>query len=303
MDYLRALHYLYHVFRFGGIAQAVKKMPYGVQQPALSQALLNLECLLGKVLFQRHPFRPTPAGQHLYEVIQPFFDRLPLEMDAVRGDAPGFLRIAAYQTVLHDYLLPLLRALEAQFPGLRFSLHDGNQAEVVRALQEQEIDLGVTMREGKPPPGCVSESLLTLPLVLLVPSRSRWRSATELWRDRQVNASLVCPGEEDVLTRFFRRGLRKQGVQWPIGIELTSYGSIEQCAREGVGIGLSVCIPGRRRKAGVRELALPGFPPLDLAMFWQQKPSPVTRVLMNELRRLAARMKQAAATVSPAARS
>jgi DNA-binding transcriptional LysR family regulator len=73
------IHYLelfYYVARSGGISRAVQRMPYGIQQPALSSQILLLEEDLGTKLFERSPFRLTPAGEELYAFVRPFFENL-----------------------------------------------------------------------------------------------------------------------------------------------------------------------------------------------------------------------------------
>jgi hypothetical protein len=71
------IHYLelfYYVAKHGGIAAAVRKMPYGIQQPAVSGQIARLEEALGAKLFNRRPFSLLPAGAELFEFIRPFFD-------------------------------------------------------------------------------------------------------------------------------------------------------------------------------------------------------------------------------------
>ena len=70
------LELFYYVARFGGIAAAVRGMPYGIQQPAVSGQILQLEEVLGVSLFQRRPFALTPAGRDLYAFVEPFFSQL-----------------------------------------------------------------------------------------------------------------------------------------------------------------------------------------------------------------------------------
>ena len=70
------LELFYYVARHGGISEAVRNMPYGLQQPAMSAQVIQLEEFLGLPLFQRRPFALTPAGEELYAFIQPFFENL-----------------------------------------------------------------------------------------------------------------------------------------------------------------------------------------------------------------------------------
>jgi DNA-binding transcriptional LysR family regulator len=46
----------YYVARHGGITEAVRNIPYGIQQPAVSGQVAQLEEYLGVTLFQRRPF-------------------------------------------------------------------------------------------------------------------------------------------------------------------------------------------------------------------------------------------------------
>src|SRR6266511_2830865 len=87
------LELFYYVARHGGISEAVRKIPYGIQQPAVSGQILQLEEFLGVALFHRRPFALTPAGEELYRFIQPFFDNLESMKKKLRGDASQHVRI------------------------------------------------------------------------------------------------------------------------------------------------------------------------------------------------------------------
>jgi DNA-binding transcriptional LysR family regulator len=70
------LELFYYVARYGGIMEAVRNIPYGIQQPAVSAQVAQLEEFLGVTLFQRRPFVLTPQGEKLYQFIHPFFSGL-----------------------------------------------------------------------------------------------------------------------------------------------------------------------------------------------------------------------------------
>ena len=82
-----------------GISEAVRNMPYGIQQPAISGQVIQLEEFLGVTLFQRRPFALTAAGKELYDFIKPFFDNLTPMAEKLRGGISQHLRIAASETV------------------------------------------------------------------------------------------------------------------------------------------------------------------------------------------------------------
>src|SRR5213083_1149632 len=83
------LELFYYVARHGGIMEAVRNIPYGIQQPAVSGQVGQLEEYLGVTLFQRRPFALTPPGEKLYKFIQPFFSNLEPVATELQGGMPG----------------------------------------------------------------------------------------------------------------------------------------------------------------------------------------------------------------------
>ena len=67
------LELFFYVARHGGITAALPHIPYGIQQPAVSAQIAQLEEHLGAKLFERRPFALTRAGQMAYEFAAPFF--------------------------------------------------------------------------------------------------------------------------------------------------------------------------------------------------------------------------------------
>ena len=88
------LELFYYVAKFGGISEAVRNMPYGIQQPAMSGQVIQLEEFLGTTLFQRRPFQLTTEGKELYDFICPFFDNLDTVATRLRG-GEGQIRIGS----------------------------------------------------------------------------------------------------------------------------------------------------------------------------------------------------------------
>ena len=153
---LMNIHHLelfYYVARHGGISEAVRNMPYGIQQPAMSGQIIQLEEFLGVTLFQRRPFTLTPPGEELFGFIKPFFDQLQPMADKLRGGVAQTIRIGASEIVLRDHLPEVLRAVRKKFPKLKLTLREGYQPQLEAWLQRQELDLAITLLDGKPPSG------------------------------------------------------------------------------------------------------------------------------------------------------
>src|SRR5207248_1511028 len=179
------LELFYYVARHGGIAEAVRNIPYGIQQPAVSGQVAQLALYLGVTLFQRRPFALTPAGEKLYHFIQPFFANLDSVASELQGGTARQIRIGPSTTVLLDHLPDILRNVSNKLPNMKVGVREGYQAELESLLQKEELDLAVTLIEKKSSPGIHSVALLELPLVLLVEKSSGIASPETLWeRDK-----------------------------------------------------------------------------------------------------------------------
>src|SRR5215510_12645683 len=158
------LELFYFVARHGGISQAVRNIPYGIQQPAVSGQVAMLEEYLGVTLFQRRPFELTGAGQKLYEFIRPFFSNLEVIANELQGGKACHIRIGASGIVLREHLPELMQNVRRRFPNLRITLRAAYQAEVEPMLIREELDLAITVLEKKLGQGIQSMELIELPL-------------------------------------------------------------------------------------------------------------------------------------------
>jgi len=277
------LELFYYVAKHGGIAAAVRNMPYGIQQPAVSGQISKLEESLGIKLFNRRPFALSPQGRELFEFVEPFFDRLDLMADRIRGSASPQLRIAAPAIALHDYIPNLLHRVRRKFPAFKLNLHEAGQPEAERLLLKREIDLAVTVMESKPRAGLHTKPLLELPLVLIVHGKHRLTGAKELWRRDKIEETLITFPSGETVCACFQKGLKALGVEWYSGIEVNSARLIECYVANGFGIGVSVGIPGAVQSKQIRQMALENFPPVVIGAMWGGKLSPVGLQFLAEL--------------------
>lgn len=263
------LELFYYVARHGGISEAVRNMPYGIQQPAISGQVIQLEEFLGVTLFHRRPFSLTPPGKELFDFIKPFFDNLTPMAEKLRGGISQHLRIAAGETLLRDHLPPLLQELSKQFPKLKVTLREGYHPEVIAWLQQQEIDLSVGLLGGKPPAGINVIPMFKIPLVLLVPKRSKLASAQELWQRDRIEETLITVPSNEPISRTFQDGLAKLKVDWFSGIEVSTVEMVQTYVANGYGIGVTVGVPKMKYHPQVRPLPLNGFEPVTFGVLWQ----------------------------------
>ena len=277
------LELFYHVARNGGIAEAVRKMPYGIQQPAISSQIIQLEETLGAPLFRRRPFALTESGRELFRFIEPFFANLETTTERLRRGGSQNVRIGASQTVLRDYLPEVLEDLRKTFPRLRVRLREGFQHELVRLVQAAEIDVAVTSLNRRPPAGLKCVPLIELPLILLAPRSSPLRSAAELWQRDRLDETLISLPPDEAMCRAFNDEMARRRVDWFTGIEVSSLQLVAAYVERGFGLGLSVAEPRVKLTPGVRALPLDDFPCVTYGLISKRRLSSIAGILASTM--------------------
>lgn len=290
------LELFYYVAKHEGVSAAARRIPYGIQQPAISAQIIQMEDSLGVTLFHRRPFELTPEGRELFEFIEPFFSGLPKLAERMRGGRVVRLRIGAPAAIQQNYLPRLLKVLQKRFTGLELALVTGWQVEFEAQILAGELDLAVTSVFGKPAAGVRNQDLLSMPLALLVHEKSRIKKAEDLWKQDRIEEPLICVEPVDAMCRCFQHELQRRKIEWYPSLELASLDLVAHYAAQGFGVGLVVDQPDARPPAGTRRVRLEGFPPLTYMAMWLGKPTPVIETFLQgasemagELRKLSQR--------------
>jgi len=277
------LELFYYVARHGGITEAVRNIPYGIQQPAVSGQVAQLEEQLGVTLFHRRPFALTSQGEKLYQFIQPFFSNLDSMALELQNGKMQRIRVGASTTVLRDHLPEVFQNIRKKFPNLKIALREAYQPELETLLHKEELDLAVTLIQKKSSAGIHSLALLELPLALLVEKDSPITSATQLWKQDRIAQPLICLPAAEAICANFQQGLARLGVDWYPGIEVSSVDLIEAYVANGFGIGLSVVAPKGKVPAGIRVIPLSDFAPVVLGALWRGKTTSLIQGFLDEL--------------------
>ena len=282
------VHYLelfYYVAKHGGISAAVRKIPYGIQQPAVSGQMTKLEQDLGVRLFERSPFRLTAAGERLYDHIQPFFEGLDAVAAELAETAGPELRIGGAELVLRDHLPGVMLRLREKFPKFKFSLRTlGYQSEVEAWLRHGHADLVLSPVGTRAPAGLRMTRFACVPLVLQVHPKAGIKSAAELWARKKITEPLICLPASTGITREFLAELKRRGVTWRNLIEATSLDLVTRYVANGDGIGLNVLVNPKAKSREVRLLPLEGFAPMTMGALWRGEPSPLVQAAIDCVR-------------------
>lgn len=277
------LELFFYVAKYEGITAAVRKMPYGIQQPAVSGQLLQLEKDLGVKLFNRRPFSLTPAGDELYDHVYPFFSRLADVESRLKGEESRHLRIAASSAVLRHHLPELLAELRNEIPGLRLTLRDVEPSDAHSMVVSQQVDLAVTVIHLRPGDGLKEVELISLPLILLLPEQHEAQSLEDILTDDGMSSSLPLVGlpAHESVSQLFQKGVDARKLTWPVAVEVDSFDGVPHFVRCGFGAGLAVRIPGVKIPAGLKAIDLPDFPALVMGAVYQGALKPVAQQFLD----------------------
>ncbi|MEL0614362.1 LysR substrate-binding domain-containing protein [Marinomonas arenicola] len=140
---LRQLQIFEAVVHTGSVTAAADMV--AISQPAASQALRELEALLGQPLFRRHGKRLqiTPQARHLLPQARAVLSQIEqIESMGSDDELSGSLHIAASVSV-GNYLLPeQMSVFKQKHPNIRFNLDIGNTQHVIQQLLTGKAEVG-----------------------------------------------------------------------------------------------------------------------------------------------------------------
>jgi len=144
---LRHLRYFTAVVQWNGYREAARRR--NIAQPALSQAVSELEEEIGVKLFVREKRRArlTPEGEVFYteavRVLEQAQHAIESARRAARGEI-GTLRIGFLGSATASFLPGLIRLYRQRYPGVKLVLDELTPQQQEEAFARGELDLGFT---------------------------------------------------------------------------------------------------------------------------------------------------------------
>jgi len=134
------------VIQRGSFSAAADRL--GISQPAVSLQIRQLEQFLQTRLVERtgRGIKPTAAGQALLvhgERIQQAVDEAIRSVSEFSHDVNGTITLGTGATACIHLLPPLLQQLGRDYPLLRVGVTTGNTLDIVRAIEENRLDMGL----------------------------------------------------------------------------------------------------------------------------------------------------------------
>lgn len=149
----RNLSYYYAAAKLGNFTQAAKVC--GVAQPSLSRGIVLLEDAIDTALFDRtgRSVQLTAKGREMLPQVELYLNQS-LDFTSYLGTRrPGVsteIRIAAISSLTADLLPTLINRFEAANEGVKITLLDGINPEIVTAVDVGDVDLGIVGTQEDP---------------------------------------------------------------------------------------------------------------------------------------------------------
>lgn len=137
----------YTVAKAGSLTKAAKQLY--ISQPAVSQAIKQLENELGGKLFNRTHSGITlteVGGVQVFQIVEKalkLLDSAQLKYSELKTTATGLVRVGASDLVMTKYLLKYVKEYHKRYPNVNLSLINGITGDIINKLLDKRLDIGV----------------------------------------------------------------------------------------------------------------------------------------------------------------
>lgn len=230
----------YYVAKYGRITFAAKELC--ISQPAVSQAVKQLEKEIGMELFIRTPKGVvlTQAGETLYSYISSGYETILLgekKMKELTNLEYGEVRIGASDMTLEFYLLPFLEKFHQQYPGIKVNVTNAPTPRTIEHLYAGRIDFGVVTTPLPIDDRLHATKARDVQDIFISGSRfTEYKSKIINYRDLE-SMPLICLENKTSTRVYVDNFLKEQGVYLAPEFELATSDMIVQFVKRNLGIG------------------------------------------------------------------
>ena len=235
----------YTVAKCGSLTKAAQELY--ISQPAVSQAIRQLENQLGTTLFNRvHKGMELTkqGGELVFEDVSralQLLDGVESRLSELKKSATGTLRIGASETIFQYILADKLVKYHALYPDVKFELLSDVSPITIEQLKTDRCDVGFLNFPIPEDEGIVVRQTITLLNDVFIGGKGfeRFRGRqVPLWELQKEPLLLMEP--HTVARSAVDHFCTSLGIRFRPAIEVDSWGFMKKLVAEGMGIG---CIP------------------------------------------------------------
>lgn len=229
----------YYVGKLKSISLAAEAL--SVSQPAVSQAVRNLERELGSSLFMRTSkgVRLTAEGEVLYSYVQRGYETIRqgekkfLEMQDLES---GEICIGASDMTLQFYLLEHLERFHEAYPKIKVTIRNAPTPETIRLLGEGQIDFGIVST-----PFVLEKNLHQTPVrriedIFVAGKKFAYMQGGRLSYKELEKMPLMCLEGNTSTRKYVEAFLKENQVKISPEFELPTSDMLIQFAKRGLGV-------------------------------------------------------------------
>lgn len=228
------LKYFVDAVALGSISGAAQKNL--VTHPAISRSISALETHLGTPLLvhKKKSFKLTEAGYKVAEQARILllaateFGALRLKSD--RGEKIE-VKIGVSRTLFESHMSPILQNMKAKFPYATVKVHFGTTNQIVEAVANRSIDLGLTI--GTLNLATLKQTVIKKGHFVLAESGPKGH-----WKDEFESKSFILTEPRSETEKLKTAYQRQFGRPLRVLFEINSWDVIGQLTQKGLGIGL-----------------------------------------------------------------
>ncbi|MBM4287283.1 MAG: LysR family transcriptional regulator [Deltaproteobacteria bacterium] len=248
----------YHAARLGSFTKAAAATFR--TQSALSQQVKALEAELNCQLLERlnrKKLRLTPAGEEVWrfaEAVLLGYEQLQAQLQAGRDPTAGSLRLAAPFTTIYHLFRQVLGEYQRAWPGVRLTILDRPQAEIIALVREGEVDLGFALASRTPADLTVRPWLSVEPF-LLVPVDHPLTQVAEIGWPEVARYPLILPPAKTPPRDRIERQLQHLGLAYHVILESANVELSALYVELGLGLAPATLVSSDLPELRQRRLA------------------------------------------------
>lgn len=286
---LRQIEILRALMRLGTTMSAARAL--GMSQPAVSNALKQMEAQLGFPLFERVNNRlfPLEAASIIQEESDPIFAlhaALEERVQDLRESKVGRLRILSTPPLGWNVLPRALEEFSRRHRRVKIFFDIRELDEVVRSVESGKTDLGFGLGLG-PQPTLEMEALFEGRMVCVVPPQHPLASSPVVTPRDIAGTDLIALDADTRMGASVRAAF--QAVQEPFTFRAEVRTCCTACALVAAGMGASIVDPFSAMHDHLGTFMVRAFEPVIPSIVWafwsnRRPPSDMARRFMGEVR-------------------
>lgn len=238
---LKQCEYFRAVALLGGIVPAAKTV--GVSQPAIAQAIRKLEDITGMIMFDRLHARGmelTAQGRAFLghaERLLTAADQMDDAVVSISENRSGTIRLGCFHSIAPFCLAQIVSGYKEKNPGIVVEVKELLQAELVTAIEQNELDLAIMYDLGLDPSVLSWHKVSSMKPYLIVPPGHRLEGADDV-PIKEIATEDFILFDAPQSAEYFYSIFAQFGISPRISFRSSSIESVRCSVANGLGVSI-----------------------------------------------------------------